>query len=140
MTIQQVSQQYMSWRGSILKRTPIAQSSIWTAFSFHYSVSDRGRKRKAGKRKHGRKRERITAEITALKSLLTESDYQLIKMLENLAGCTSILDILAVFKSFLTDFGELVNDRKTWRENINTLEAELEQLDTETALENKVAE
>lgn len=86
------------------------------------------------------KRERITAEITALKSLLTESDYQLIKMLENLAGCTSILDILAVFKSFLTDFGELVNNRKTWRENINTLEAELEQLDTETALENKVAE
>lgn len=86
------------------------------------------------------KRESITAEITALKSLLTESDYQLIKMLENLAGCTSILDILAVFKSFLTDFGELVNDRKTWRENINTLEAELEQLDTETALENKVAE
>ena len=86
------------------------------------------------------KRERITAEITALKSLLTESDYQLIKMLENLAGCTSILDILAVFKSFLTDFGELVNYRKTWRENINTLEAELEQLDTETALENKVAE
>lgn len=86
------------------------------------------------------KRERITAEITALKSLLTESDYQLIKMLENLAGCTSILDILAVFKSFLTDFGELVNDRKTWRENINTLEAELERLDTETALENKVAE
>ena len=86
------------------------------------------------------KRESITAEITALKSLLTESDYQLIKMLENLAGCTSILDILAVFKSFLTDFGELVNDRKTWRENISTLEAELEQLDTETALENKVAE
>ena len=86
------------------------------------------------------KRERITAEITALKSLLTESDYQLIKMLENLAGCTSILEILAVFKSFLTDFGELVNSRKTWRENINTLEAELEQLNTETALENKVAE
>lgn len=86
------------------------------------------------------KRERITAEITALKSLLTESDYQLIKMLENLAGCTSILEILAVFKSFLTDFGELVSNRKIWRENINTLEAELEQLDTETALENKVAE
>lgn len=86
------------------------------------------------------KRERITAEITALKSLLTESDYQLIKMLENLAGCTSILDILAVFKSFLTDFGELVNDRKTWRENINTLEAELKQLDAESVLENKVAE
>lgn len=86
------------------------------------------------------KRERITAEITALKSLLSESDYQLIKMLENLAGCTSILEILAVFKSFLTDFGELVSNRKIWRENINTLEAELEQLDTETALENKVAE
>ena len=86
------------------------------------------------------KRERITAEITALKSLLAESDYQLIKMLESLASCTSLLDILAVFKSFLTDFGELVNNRKIWRENINTLEAELEQLDTETALKNTVTE
>lgn len=75
------------------------------------------------------KRERIVAEINALKSLLSDSDYQLLKMVENLAGCTSILEILAVFKSFLSDFGELVNSRKTWRENINLLEAELEQLD-----------
>lgn len=81
------------------------------------------------------KRERINAEITALKSLLTESDYQLIKMLENLAGCTSIVEILAVFKSFLTDFGELVANRKQWREDINTLEAELEQLEPESAPE-----
>lgn len=75
------------------------------------------------------KRERIVAEINALKSLLSDSDYQLLKMVENLAGCTSILEILAVFKSFLSDFGELVNSRKTWRENINLLEAELEQMD-----------
>ena len=75
------------------------------------------------------KRERIVAEINALKSLLSDSDYQLLKMVENLAGCTSILEILAVFKSFLSDFGELVNSRKAWRENINLLEAELEQLD-----------
>ncbi len=74
------------------------------------------------------KRERIVAEINALKSLLSDSDYQLLKMVENLAGCTSILEILAVFKSFLSDFGDLVNSRKTWRENINLLEAELEQL------------
>ena len=75
------------------------------------------------------KKERIVAEINALKSLLSDSDYQLLKMVENLAGCTSILEILAVFKSFLSDFGELVNSRKAWRENINLLEAELEQLD-----------
>ena len=74
------------------------------------------------------KRERIVAEINALKSLLSDSDYQLLKMVENLAGCTSIIEILAVFKSFLSDFGDLVNSRKTWRENINLLEAELEQL------------
>lgn len=74
------------------------------------------------------KRERIVAEINALKSLLSDSDYQLLKMVENLAGCTSILEILAVFKSFLSDFGDLVNSRKTWRANINLLEAELEQL------------
>ena len=83
------------------------------------------------------KRERIVAEITALKSLLTDSDYQLLKMVENLAGCTSILEILAVFKSFLSDFGDLVNDRKFWRENINLLEAELEKLDEENATQDK---
>ena len=77
------------------------------------------------------KRNQIMGEITALKSLLQDSDYQLIKLIENLAGCTSIIEILATFKSFLGEFGELVNNRKTWRENINLLEAELEKLDAE---------
>lgn len=84
------------------------------------------------------KKERIVAEINALKSLLSDSDYQLLKMVENLAGCTSILEILAVFKSFLSDFGELVNSRKTWRENINLLEAELEKLGEEDVAQNNV--
>ena len=82
------------------------------------------------------KRENIVAEITALKSLLADSDYQLLKMVENLAGCTSILEILAVFKSFLSDFGDLVNSRKSWREKINLLESELEKLDAESATQN----
>lgn len=77
------------------------------------------------------KRNQIMGEITALKSLLQDSDYQLIKLIENLAGCTSIIEILATFKSFLAEFGELVSSRKTWRENINLLEAELEKLDAE---------
>ena len=77
------------------------------------------------------RRNQIRGEITALKSLLQDSDYQLIKMLENLAGCTSILEILAVFKDFITNFGDLVKDRKKWREDINLLEAELEQIETE---------
>lgn len=77
------------------------------------------------------KRNQIMGEITALKSLLQDSDYQLIKLIENLAGCTSIIEILATFKSFLAEFGELVNSRKNWREKINLLEAELEKLDAE---------
>lgn len=86
------------------------------------------------------KRNEINGEITALKSLLQDTDYQLIKMLENLAGCTSIIDILATFKTFLTEFGELVNNRKTWRENINLLEAELEKLDAEERATHENAE
>lgn len=77
------------------------------------------------------KRNQIMGEITALKSLLQDSDYQLIKLIENLAGCTSIIEILATFKLFLAEFGELVNSRKNWREKINRLEAELEKLDAE---------
>ena len=78
------------------------------------------------------KRNQIMGEITALKSLLQDSDYQLIKLIENLAGCTS--------KSFLAEFGELVNSRKTWREKINLLEAELEKLDAEGPEEDSYTE
>nr|DAT94176.1 MAG TPA: hypothetical protein [Caudoviricetes sp.] len=74
-------------------------------------------------------REQLNGEIVALKSLLQDSDYQLIKLIENLAGCTSIFEILATFKSFLAEFGELVNNRKAWREKINLIEAELEKMD-----------
>lgn len=74
-------------------------------------------------------REQLNGEIVALKSLLQDSDYQLIKLIENLAGCTSIIEILAAFKSFLAEFGELVNSRKAWREKINLIEAELEKMD-----------
>lgn len=78
------------------------------------------------------KREQIIAEITALKSLLNDSDYQLFKMLENLIDCTSITGILSVFKNFLSEFGDLVKDRRNWRDSINRLEAELEALDSAT--------
>ena len=86
------------------------------------------------------KRNQIMGEITALKSLLQDSDYQLIKLIENLAGCTSIIEILAAFKSFLAEFGELVNSRKNWREKINLLEAELEKLDAEGPEEDSYTE
>ena len=79
-------------------------------------------------------------EITALKSLLQDSDYQLIKLIESLAGCTSIVEILTTFKSFLAEFGELVNSRKSWREKINLLEAELEKQDAEGPEEDSYTE
>lgn len=86
------------------------------------------------------KRNQIMGEITALKSLLQDSDYQLIKLIESLAGCTSIVEILTAFKSFLAEFGELVNSRKSWREKINLLEAELEKQDAEGPEEDSYTE
>ncbi len=77
----------------------------------------------------------IEGEINALKSLLRNSDYQLMKLVENLTDCTNITGLVACFKAFLEGFGELVKSRRAWRASINTLEAELEEI---TAAETPV--
>ena len=78
----------------------------------------------------------IQGEINARKSLLESSDYELLKLVENMADCTTITQLISVFKSFLADFGELVKKRRAWREEINTLEVQLEEAEITESLES----
>lgn len=75
------------------------------------------------------KRTFLQGEINARKSLLTDSDYQMLKLVENMADCTSITGLVNLFRQFLVDFGELVANRRKWREEINALEDELAQIE-----------
>ena len=76
-------------------------------------------------------RERINAEINALKNQFEQTDFQLYKVIERLVSCSSITDILSLFRSFLSEFGPLVANRKAWRERINELEQELDAIPAE---------
>lgn len=74
-------------------------------------------------------RDKALFEINALKSLLNNSDYQIIKLMESLASCTTAVSLLAALKEFTVTFGELVTKRQQWRAKINELEEQLVELE-----------
>ena len=83
-------------------------------------------------------REQIIAEITALKMLLVETDYNSNKLIESLAltmSDASAVNFIAKFVSWLSgavnEFGEVVRNRAAWRARINKLEEELAELPDE---------
>lgn len=82
-------------------------------------------------------RQEIMGEITACKSLLSDSDYSILKTLENLLTCTSATQIIGYFKELTTEVIALKDKRQRWRDRINELEAQLEALpaDEETVTE-----
>lgn len=81
------------------------------------------------------KHEAIQGEITALKSLLADSDYKANKLIEGLVatmqGATAV-NFISRFVAWLSDaateFGDVMASRAAWRAKINELEAELENL------------
>ena len=74
-------------------------------------------------------RDKALFEINALKSLLNNSDYQIIKLMESLASCTTAVSLLTALKEFTVTFGELVTKRQQWRAKINELEEQLVELE-----------
>lgn len=74
------------------------------------------------------RRNQAMAEITALKSLLRDSDYQIIKLAENMTDCKSATALWACFREFLAEFGVLVQSRRDWRTKINELETFIDSL------------
>lgn len=89
-------------------------------------------------------REQIIGEITALKMMLRDSDYQVTKYAEGLIACTTQTGINRYREAFMAEHGGLIEKRAMWRAKINTLEATLNEMDeagwnpmTETASEDR---
>ena len=67
-------------------------------------------------------------EITALKSLLADSDYSILKTLEGLLSCTSATGIIAFLKDVTADIKDIATKRAEWRARINELEEQFPDL------------
>lgn len=67
-------------------------------------------------------------EITALKSLLADSDYSILKTLEGLLSCTSATGIIAFLKDVTADIKDIATKRTEWRARINELEEQFPDL------------
>lgn len=79
-------------------------------------------------------RDQIMGEITALKSLLRDTDYEVTKYAEGLTACTTQAEIEAYREAFMAQYGEVIANRQAWRNKIRELEAELDAVDAaETA-------
>lgn len=79
--------------------------------------------------------DKIQGEITALKSLLEDTDYALFRVVEDMTDCSTLLELINVFSEFLKNYRDVVAKRREWREKINGLETELETLmNTETVI------
>lgn len=67
----------------------------------------------------------IQAEITALKELLDDTDYIMLKPSELLLNCTTATQMVNVFKTALAERGDTITKRQEWRQRINDLEVML---------------
>lgn len=65
----------------------------------------------------------VQGEITALKSLLNDSDYSILKTLEGILNCTSATGIITFLKDVTDDIRGIAEKRAAWRARINELEA-----------------
>lgn len=79
------------------------------------------------------RRNHIEGEIRALKNLLAETDYKILKSLEGIFDCTSATGIISFLKGLSDDIRQAAADRADWRKKINDFEAELAELDGVTA-------
>lgn len=70
----------------------------------------------------------MQGEINACKSLLADSDYKILKSLEQLVGCTSIVEVIDCIKGIGETAMEISRKRQQWRDTINTMEEQLDAL------------
>ena len=73
-------------------------------------------------------RDQIMGEITALKSMLRENDYEVTKYAEGLTDCTTQAEIEAYREAFMEQYGDVIENRKAWRAKIRELEETLDAL------------
>lgn len=73
-------------------------------------------------------REDMQAEITACKTLLSDSDYTVLKTVEGLLSCASAADMFEYIMAVPDEIMDTVRRRAQWRRTINECEADLEAL------------
>ncbi len=64
-------------------------------------------------------------EITALKSLLSDTDYRVLKSVEGLLTCTSLAQLLDRLGGLTEDIRQTIASRVEWRAKINALEEDM---------------
>ena len=74
------------------------------------------------------RREQIENEITALKMLLADTDYQVTKYAEGLTACSTQKEENAFREAFMAQYGDVIASRVQWRQRINELEEERDAL------------
>lgn len=86
--------------------------------------------------------ERIDAlqgEMNALLSLLRDTDYASNKLVENLSDCDTLEKMFAACQAHHAKYGDAIAKRRRWRERINEIEAELEELESQREQEEPAA-
>ena len=79
-------------------------------------------------------------EITALKSLLSDTDYHVLKSVEGLLTCTTLAQLLDRLGGLAEDIRQTIARREAWRARINALEADMAQAPSGTDGENDTDE
>ena len=71
--------------------------------------------------------EEIEKRKTELQTLLNESDYIIARTFEQIMSCTNpltfITDIIAIITKFSAQYGEVIANRQTWRDELEAMEA-----------------
>lgn len=70
-------------------------------------------------------------EITALKSLLSDTDHEIIKIAEGLFACDTVTELMGKLKSLSQEVRDIIAKRAEWRAKINALEEEMDEEETE---------
>ena len=70
----------------------------------------------------------IRGEITALKSLLRDTDYSSNKLVENLSDCETMEEVFSACQAHHNRYADVIASRREWRKKINELEAEEEEI------------
>lgn len=71
-----------------------------------------------------RARAKAQAEIGELKGNLASTDYVAAKAMDALLSCSSIADLLSALASVRSDYADVLEKRREWREKINALKSE----------------
>ncbi len=134
MTLNDMERAYMSWRGIFKEKDAhTVLRSVDLLYFDLFAVKPWISKKQRRKENHHatnntQSSTNALGDITALKSLLAESDYSILKTLEGLLACTSATGIIAFLKDVTADIKDIATKRAEWRARINELEEQFPDL------------